>query len=375
MSSLYILLAIAIVLLVLGLILRRRYKLGNTINSMRTVSWILISIGVLGIIAFVVTILAVSGVFGPPASQLRINEGKELHEQGRLEEAIDKYTEAIRIEPEYKGAYQLRGIAYCDLGQYELGIEDFNEGIRFGYRGEKYYRRGLAYAELGRKVKAIADFEKFISLTDDPERAEAAREEIEELSKEMVEEEEEPAFETVTFPDENLEAAVRDALGKPVGEEISVAELAGLTALQAEDSGIADLSGLEYCTNLTELGLWGNQISEIAPLSNLTSLTWLSLEHNEISDISPLSNLTNLTELWLWNNQISDISPLVNLTSLTWLKLVGNQISDISPLVDNSGLGEGDEVVLAGNNLDLREGSEDMKNIKALEDRGVEVHY
>lgn len=57
--SLYILLAIAIVLLVLGLILRRRFKLDNTIHSMRTVSMILISIGVLGIIVFVVTIIAV----------------------------------------------------------------------------------------------------------------------------------------------------------------------------------------------------------------------------------------------------------------------------------------------------------------------------
>ncbi|GAI41344.1 unnamed protein product, partial [marine sediment metagenome] len=58
--------------------------------------------------------------------------------------------------------------------------------------------------------------------------------------------------ETVTFPDENLEAAIRDALGKPVGEEITAAELAKLTTLKAESSGIIDLSGLEYCTNLTE---------------------------------------------------------------------------------------------------------------------------
>jgi len=43
--------------------------------------------------------------------------------------------------------------------------------------------------------------------------------------------------------------------------------------------------------------------------------------------------------------------------------------------VENSGLGAGDKVLLEGNNLDLSEGSEDMENIKALEDRGVVVHY
>jgi len=52
-----------------------------------------------------------------------------------------------------------------------------------------------------------------------------------------------------------------------------------------------------------------------------------------------------------------------------------NQISDISPLVENSGLGEGDYVLLSNNNLDLSEGSEDMENIRQLEGRGVVVHY
>jgi len=52
-----------------------------------------------------------------------------------------------------------------------------------------------------------------------------------------------------------------------------------------------------------------------------------------------------------------------------------NQISDISQLVENSGLGAGDKLWLKGNNLDLSEGSEDMENIRALEDRGVLVFY
>jgi len=43
--------------------------------------------------------------------------------------------------------------------------------------------------------------------------------------------------------------------------------------------------------------------------------------------------------------------------------------------VENSGLGAGDEIWFEGNNLDLSEGSEDMDNIRALEDRGVLVTY
>jgi len=94
---------------------------------------------------------------------------------------------------------------------------------------------------------------------------------------------------------------------------------------------------------------------------------------NQISDISPLAPLTNLHWLRAANNQISDISPLASHTNLVRLELHYNQISDISPLVENSGLSG--NLRLGGNNLDLSEGSEDLKNIRTLEERGVRVDY
>jgi Leucine-rich repeat (LRR) protein len=101
----------------------------------------------------------------------------------------------------------------------------------------------------------------------------------------------------------------------------------------------------------------------------------IGLEMNNISDISPLANLTNLADLSLSVNNIGDISPLAGLTNMHILHLFDNNINDISPLVENGGLGEGDEVYLENNNLDLAVGSEDMANIKLLEDRGVVVSY
>jgi len=197
----------------------------------------------------------------------------------------------------------------------------------------------------------------------------------------------------VTFPDPNLEAAIREALTNPSGP-IYAAELAGLTRLQASSKGIENLSGLQYCTNLTSLSLGSNEISDISPLGDLINLTDLNLESNQISDISPLANLTNLTYLYLWSNEISDISPLANLTDLTHLYLVSNEISDISPLanltdltylclgsnqisdvrplVQNEGLGTGDTVDLWENPL-----SSDSINtfIPQLRARGVTVNY
>ncbi len=135
----------------------------------------------------------------------------------------------------------------------------------------------------------------------------------------------------VTFPDPNLEAAIREAIGKPAGD-IYDSDLVGLTTLGAYERDISNLSGLEHCTGLITLYLYRNEIADIAPLSGLTSLTTLNLFDNQIDHIGPLSGLTNLTWLSLASNQIAAIDPLSGLMNLTWLGLSGNQIAAIAPL-------------------------------------------
>jgi internalin A len=203
----------------------------------------------------------------------------------------------------------------------------------------------------------------------------------------------EPAPSAVTFIDPNLEAVIREAIAIP-GGLLYPSDLDELTYLDARVKNISDLTGLEFCTSLTELNLWINQISDISPLTNLTSLQKLYLWSNQIRDISPLADLTNLQQLYLWinqirdisplanltnltlldlaDNQISDISPLTNLTSLQKLALADNQISDISPLVQNEGLGTGDHIDLRSNPL-----SSDSINIyiPQLEARGITINY
>jgi parallel beta-helix repeat protein len=148
----------------------------------------------------------------------------------------------------------------------------------------------------------------------------------------------ESAEQVVTFPDPNLEAAIREAIGKPAGD-IWQSDLSSLTSLDANCRGITDLTGLEHCTNLMGLYLGGNQINDIRPLANLIDLTTLDLLGNQISNITPLTSLVNLIHLGLGtNNQINDIEPLANLVNLTSLSLNINQVGDISPLANLTNL-------------------------------------
>ena len=68
-------------------------------------------------------------------------EGHELAEQGRFEEAIAKYADAIRSDPTNASAYNFRALAYNKLGQYVQGIQDLDKAIRLDPRmAEAYYK-------------------------------------------------------------------------------------------------------------------------------------------------------------------------------------------------------------------------------------------
>ena len=139
----------------------------------------------------------------------------------------------------------------------------------------------------------------------------------------------------VEVPDPNLRLLIREALFLPETVSLTQGQVQRLTRLDSGgDRGIANLTGLEYATNLRYLGLYGNPIVEIGPLTHLTKLEGLNLWGCLIVDLSPLRNLKNLRGIVLGNNQITDISALAGLTNLTELLLNRNQIMDFSPLAN-----------------------------------------
>lgn len=80
--------------------------------------------------------------------------------------------------------------------------------------------------------------------------------------------------EPVHFADANLKAAVEARLGIL---DPTPTDMLALGFLGANFSGIADLTGIEYATNLTRLILDHNPISDISALSGLMDLWYVEL--------------------------------------------------------------------------------------------------
>ena len=91
--------------------------------------------------------------------------GVELHREGRFQETIAEFDEAILIDSEAFYAWYNRGIAYVELGQAQRGIEDFDEAIHLNPEfALAYAHRALAYTFLRKDAEAERDVERAVEL-------------------------------------------------------------------------------------------------------------------------------------------------------------------------------------------------------------------
>ena len=82
------------------------------------------------------------------------------------------------------------------------------------------------------------------------------------------------------MPNVNLRQAVREALELPADKLLTKDKISRLKDLNARDSGITDITGLEFATKLRVLHLDKNSITDLRPLANLINLDRLSLVEN-----------------------------------------------------------------------------------------------
>jgi len=100
---------------------------------------------------------------------------KELFDRGvarlkdnQFQQAVDAFSQLIRMAPESPDAHKNRGVAYMKLGKYDLAIQDFNTTRKIlpDMKG-LYSNLGVAWYYKGEYTKAIENYDKEIDLTPD----------------------------------------------------------------------------------------------------------------------------------------------------------------------------------------------------------------
>ncbi|XP_068107170.1 LON peptidase N-terminal domain and RING finger protein 3 [Hyperolius riggenbachi] len=92
------------------------------------------------------------------AMRLRL-EGNALFKDNRLEEALEKYNEAIRLVPLDHLLYSNRSMIYLSLKSYEPALEDADTACRLQpYWLKGHLRKAQALANLGKTEHALREF-------------------------------------------------------------------------------------------------------------------------------------------------------------------------------------------------------------------------
>jgi len=101
---------------------------------------------------------------GRDLASIYLELGRAQRDRKRVDEAIEAYSEAIQLEPSPR-AYNHRGIAYFDNGQWQKAIDDYTEAVRLNPQfGEAFNNRAWSKFKAGRAGSALGDADKAVRL-------------------------------------------------------------------------------------------------------------------------------------------------------------------------------------------------------------------
>ncbi|MDE0291058.1 MAG: tetratricopeptide repeat protein [Candidatus Dadabacteria bacterium] len=100
-----------------------------------------------------------------PDAEAEFYLGVTYHDKNLFAEAIEHYSEAIELNPQFAEAYFNRAVAKADLEKLQEAIEDYNQAIELKPKfAEAYVNRGNIKTRLGNLEEAIQDFDQALKL-------------------------------------------------------------------------------------------------------------------------------------------------------------------------------------------------------------------
>jgi len=133
------------------------------------------------------------------------------------------------------------------------------------------------------------------------------------------------AIDATNFPDENFRAWL---LSQDYGQDglLTEEEIAGITEINVSEKGIADLTGIEIFTKLTDLWCDNNQLTSLDVTKNV-ALTRLECYNNQLTSLDVSKNVA-LTWLSCYDNQLTSLD-VSNNVALKSLKCYINQLTSL----------------------------------------------
>ena len=96
------------------------------------------------------------------------DQGRELKDSEKYNEAIAAYDKAIELDPDYTYAWYSRGISLDDLERYEEAIASYDKALEldpdYTYA---WYNRGISLGKLDRDEDALESYDKALELDPD----------------------------------------------------------------------------------------------------------------------------------------------------------------------------------------------------------------
>ncbi|MFO7669059.1 MAG: tetratricopeptide repeat protein [Bacteroidales bacterium] len=109
-------------------------------------------------------ILGTMMIFAQSSKQY-MKAGEDFTRKMSFGEAIEEYTKAIELEPDFDKAYIQRALAYTQLKDYERASVDFDKAIVFNEKdGELFYLSGNSYYQMGEYETALERLNEAIDL-------------------------------------------------------------------------------------------------------------------------------------------------------------------------------------------------------------------
>jgi Flp pilus assembly protein TadD len=113
------------------------------------------------VLILAITAMLLPGPLGAQDVKTVVDRGVANLEQGRLDQALNDFNQALKLKPNDASLYDWRGVAYRTKGQNDLALTDFNKAIQLDPKFAKAYRdRAMVYDDKTDYAKAVADLEK-----------------------------------------------------------------------------------------------------------------------------------------------------------------------------------------------------------------------